>query len=287
MLRPMSEPFGLALKDGAILCQFCPRGCRLHLGATGRCGALENEACRLIPVRPAGSFRVKTVAADQTGLYKFRDQALVLCVESDGSCLEASKQAADSTPHLSAEQVVFVARAWGAGGIYLSSEDPVFDVGEGREILERAKAAGLVTALATTGYLLPRTREIVLDRVDVVNLRIWSLTQAFYAKRFGARIEPILATAEWLASRRDLAVEVTVPVLPGENDAPAELSRLVHWIGRTFGPDVPIHVEPGESGIWPEVVQGASEIMRASRLRPVAKTRRRRSAAPALPVAAH
>jgi pyruvate formate lyase activating enzyme len=239
----MDEPFAQPLTGGALLCSFCPRRCRLSLSETGRCAALAYGPEGLRPTRPPGAFRLRTVAAPLSGLFAFSDLHTVLQVLTSGSGLSGRTSEPPPDVHFTPEQVVFVASAWQADGIHLATDDPVFDVSEGHEIVMRARAAGMKAALTTSGYLTPAVREILFDGLHTVNLRLWSMGQAFYGTRFGARVEPVLSTVEWLGAHPRANVEVTVPIVAGENDRPFELERLARWIARTLGASVPIHFE--------------------------------------------
>jgi pyruvate formate lyase activating enzyme len=197
---------------------------------------------------------------------------LILSVETAGSGIETRRHRrgpalASDEPRFTPEQVVFVARAWNTSGVFLRSDDPVFGASEGHEILAQARAARLKTALTTTGFLLPIPREILLRTADVVNLRIWSVRPSFYFDRFGAAIQPVLSTIEWLSKWRDGTVEITTPLLPGENDGPGEIEELARWIARTLGAAVPIHFEAGDPRVTPKMLSDAAEMAREAPFR--------------------
>jgi pyruvate formate lyase activating enzyme len=289
----VTEPFAHAVKDGVLVCSFCPRRCRLTVTEVGRCGALACDVCGLRLTRAPGTFRLRTLAPEQARLLSFPKDRIVLAVESGGSGLETRtlEPLGDQDTRFTPEQVVFVARAWDAAAVHLVSDDPVFGVAEGHDILAHARAAGLKTAVTTTGFLLPQSREIVLDGADIVNLKIWSTSPTFYTRRFGARVEPVLQTVEWLGSRRSLTIEATIPILPGQNDAPFEVERLAHWISRSLGLHVPIHFVPGAPGVPDDAVDQAIEIARTAGFRAVTNAsaprpplQRRRPRPPRAPV---
>jgi pyruvate formate lyase activating enzyme len=267
------EPFATPLKGGALLCRFCPRGCRLTAGHEGVCGALSYDGEGLRQTHAPGHFRLRMVASERSGIAAFPRERVVLTVDSAGSGLEghAFEPLQEIDTRFSPEQVVFVARAWDACAVHLASDDPVFGVAEGLEILQQAHRAGLRSAVTTSGYLLPVPREILLGSAGIVSLRIWSLSPTFYSRRFGARVEPVLSTDEWLAGRRDIPVEVTMPLVPGSNDAPFEIERLVRWIGRTLGPRVPVHIEAGAPEVSPGALEDAREIARSAGFRDAVK----------------
>lgn len=249
----MDPIFSQRLEDGRVLCSFCPRRCRLTASETGWCGALERCGDELVVARQGAPFRLDVAPAEASGLQRFCPGTAFAAIRTRGSGLEVRSAAPDvddaQAPWLSPEEAVALARTWGCRGIYLRADDPVFGITEGFQLFERARAAGLRTALRSSGYLLPRGREIVFAFTDAVEFRLFSASGGVYGKRFGARVEPVLDTIAWAGKRPELWIEITVPLLPGENDDPAELRKLGKWIGEHVGVGVPVHVASGVSAL--------------------------------------
>ena len=249
MIYSMESAFSHPLPDGRLLCTFCPRRCLLASGDVGSCGALRYSNGLLGRARSGVTFSIRVAPVEACGFTRFFPGTAFLVVESPGSGLESARQdfgqTLAKTSWIDPDEAVFLARTWGCKGIILETDDPVFGVTEGYEILEKARRMGLGTAITTTGYLLPKGRELLFAHCDAVNLHLFSAYDAFYRRHFGARPQPIQETVDWLSHKRSFSIEVTVPLLAGENDRPADVDRLARWIRETLGPSTPIHFVAG------------------------------------------
>ena len=244
----MESVFSHPIPDGRLLCTCCPRRCLLGTGEVGSCGALQSAGGLLGRTRNGVTFSIRVAAVEACGFARFFPGTAFLVVESPGSGLEIAQrdfgQTPDNTPWIDPDEAVFLARSWGCKGVVLKTDDPVFGVSEGYEILEKARRIGLGTAVTTTGYLLPKGRELLFAHSDAINLRLFSPC-AFYRRHFGAQQQPIQDTVEWLSHKKSFWIEVTVPILTGENDRPSDLDRLAHWIRESIGPSTPVHFVAG------------------------------------------
>lgn len=269
----MEPVFSQRLDDGRLLCSLCPRRCRLTNSESGWCGALERHGDELVSPEPGAPFRLDVAPAEASGLQRFCPGTAFAAIRTRGSGLEVWGRPRDPReehlPWLSAEEAVVLARTWGCRGVFLAQDDPVYGITEGFALFERARAAGLKTAIRSSGYLLPRGREILFAFADAVEFRLYSIAGALYGKRFSARVEPILETIAWAAQRPDLWIEITVPLLPGENDDPAELRRLGDWLFRGIGAERPVHVTSGGPALRESDLDRAAAALRAAGLRDV------------------
>ncbi|HEV8267206.1 MAG TPA: hypothetical protein VGR00_03190 [Thermoanaerobaculia bacterium] len=267
----LETPFIHLLPDGRAVCSVCPRRCRLERNGTGTCGALRFADGDLHRTHKGCAFDVRVTAAEGCGLTRFHPGTAWLGIESPGSGLQVQHDLVAGGPDqllsaLSAEEAVFLARVWGCKGIYLDTDDPVFGVGEGFEILQKARAASLKTAVVSTGYLLPRSRELLFANADAVSLTLFSIAPGFYRRRFGARPDPVLETVQWLRRRPSIWVEVTLPLFVGENDKPVDVDHLARWVDETLGPSTPFHVVSADPFLPPGALERAAETARRAGL---------------------
>ena len=87
----------------------------------------------------------------------------------------------------------------------------------------------------------PRPREAFYENIDAANVDLKGFNDDFYRRLTGGRLEPVLDTLRWLAHRNGTWLEITNLLVPGENDAPAEIERMCRWIAADLGLDVPLH----------------------------------------------
>jgi pyruvate formate lyase activating enzyme len=104
-----------------------------------------------------------------------------------------------------------------------------------------ARLAGLRTVFVSNGYIAPEPLREIAPHLDAANIDLKSFSDAFYKRICGARLEPVLQA---LRLYRELGIwlEVTTLVIPGENDAEADLAGCAGFIARELGVDVPWHL---------------------------------------------
>jgi pyruvate formate lyase activating enzyme len=77
--------------------------------------------------------------------------------------------------------------------------------------------------------------------MDAANVDLKGFTEDFYHRICAGHLAPVLATLEHLANETDVWFELTTLLIPGLNDADAELDAMTCWVVERLGPDVPMH----------------------------------------------
>lgn len=103
------------------------------------------------------------------------------------------------------------------GGVTVSGGEPLLQPGFTGALLARCKAAGLHTALDTSGFLGARANDDLLDATDLVLLDLKSSEPDLYRRVTGRDLEPTLRFARRL-SDRGTAVWVRFVLVPGLTD---------------------------------------------------------------------
>jgi pyruvate formate lyase activating enzyme len=111
------------------------------------------------------------------------------------------------------------------GGFTVSGGEPLQQPAFTRALLERAKAAGLHTALDTSGFLGRRADDALLDATDLVLLDIKAGCEETHRRVTRRPLRPTLEFAERLAARGQ-AVWVRFVLVPGLTDAEPEVERV-------------------------------------------------------------
>ncbi|MFY1632899.1 pyruvate formate-lyase-activating protein [Solwaraspora sp. WMMB335] len=112
------------------------------------------------------------------------------------------------------------------GGVTLSGGEPLMQPDFVREVLRRCRAAGLHTALDTSGFLGTRADDALLDAADLVLLDVKSSDPATYRRvtRTG-RLGPTLRFAQRLADR-GTPMWIRFVLVPGLTDAPDNVAGV-------------------------------------------------------------
>ena len=111
------------------------------------------------------------------------------------------------------------------GGLTLTGGEPLAQAGFCREILRLAKAAGLNTAIETSGYAPLKVVKAVEPFVDLWLYDVKILDPANCQKHTGRPLAPVLENIRYLnAAKRRIVMRC--PMIPGINDDETELAAL-------------------------------------------------------------
>lgn len=115
------------------------------------------------------------------------------------------------------------------GGATLSGGEPLLQPAFTGEILRRCKAAGLHTALDTSGNLGARADDALLADTDLVLLDIKSFDRARYRSLTGGELAPTLRFARRLDAL-GVPVWVRYVLVPGRTDKEADVDGLAAFL---------------------------------------------------------
>jgi len=115
------------------------------------------------------------------------------------------------------------------GGVTLSGGEVLAQSAFAAEVLRLCKEAGLHTAIETCGCGAKEALESVLRYTDYTMFDLKAFDPLLHRRLTGRSNEAILENAR-LAAALSKTFVVCLPLIPGCNDAPAELSQLARFI---------------------------------------------------------
>ena len=104
-----------------------------------------------------------------------------------------------------------------------------------------AKENGLMNIFVTNGYISPEPLAEIAPILDAANIDLKGFSETFYREVVGAKLSEVLDT---IIEYRRLGVwlEITTLIIPGLNDAEAELKGIAAFIVQHLGAETPWHV---------------------------------------------
>ena len=97
---------------------------------------------------------------------------------------------------------------------------------------------GLKNVLITNGMINPEPFKALLPYIDAMNIDLKSFSKGYY-KRLDGDLEAVKRIIEMAA--KEIHLEITTLIIPGENDSEEEMSKLASWLG-AINPDIPLHI---------------------------------------------
>lgn len=237
-----------------VLCDVCPKFCKLREGQIGFCRARSNIGGKIVPINYGQATSLALDPIEKKPLMRFCPGTYILSYGSYGCnlrcpyCQNASISMAgpDNCPHrlITPEGLTDLA-------VDLSKQEPsnigvAFTYNEPtvcfefiRDTSKLLHEAGLKSVVVTNGGLVRKYADELLPHVDALNIDLKGFSDEFYRYvkgEFDTVKEFIKAAVE-----HKCHVELTTLAIPTKNDDPEEMEREAEWIA-SISPDIPLHL---------------------------------------------
>lgn len=239
--------------DGAVGCDLCAHRCRIRPGLRGICGVRENRDGTLASLVTDRIVSAGVDPIEKKPLFHFLPATLAYSIATAGCnfhCLFCQNWEIAQWPRehggplpgtrIAPGEVVEAARRARCASIAYTYTEPTifFELALGTSRL--AVEAGLRNVFVTNGYMTPEALALAAPVLHGANVDLKSFSDRYYRKVCGATLAPVLDTIRGMRER-GIWVEVTTLLIPGRNDADAELASLARWLA-SVDRDMPWHV---------------------------------------------
>lgn len=237
-----------------VLCDVCPKFCKLREGQIGFCRARSNIGGKIVPINYGQATSLALDPIEKKPLMRFCPGTYILSYGSYGCnlrcpyCQNASISMAgpDNCPHrlITPEGLTDLAvdlskQEPGNIGVAFTYNEPTVCFEFIRDTSKLLHEAGLKSVVVTIGGLVRKYADELLPHVDALNIDLKGFSNEFYRYvkgEFDTVKEFIKAAVE-----HKCHVELTTLVIPTKNDDPEEMGREVEWIA-SISPEIPLHL---------------------------------------------
>lgn len=244
-------------------CEVCFRHCELQEGQTGPCGArTASGGC----VRPVFYGRVSSLTLDpieKKPLARFHPGSMILSAGGLGCnlrcpfCQNHEIAQADGEngfpvrteempPDTLAELAAHYRQA-GNIGLAFTYNEPLVCWEYVRDTARLVHERGMLNVLVTNGCAEAGILEQLAPYIDAMNIDLKGFTDRYYREVLGGDRQMVMAFIREAVKR--CHVELTMLVVPGENDSEEEMLRLSEWVaglqdvsGGRQGREIPLHI---------------------------------------------
>ena len=237
-----------------VLCDVCPKFCKLREGQIGFCRARSNIGGKIVPINYGQATSLALDPIEKKPLMRFCPGTYILSYGSYGCnlrcpyCQNASISMAgpDNCPHrlITPEGLTDLAvdlskQESGNIGVAFTYNEPTVCFEFIRDTSKLLHEAGLKSVVVTNGGLVRKYADELLPHVDALNIDLKGFSNEFYRYvkgEFDTVKEFIKAAVE-----HKCHVELTTLAIPTKNDDPEEMEREAEWIA-SISPDIPLHL---------------------------------------------
>ncbi len=237
--------------DGRILCQLCPRACRLKPGDRGFCFVRANRDGQMVLDTYGRSTGFCIDPIEKKPLNHFLPGTPVLSFGTAGCNLgckfcqnwdiSKSREVARLSDAATPDAIAQAAQTHGCRSVAFTYNDPVIWAEYAIDTAAACRAHEIKTVAVTAGYIMPQARGDFFAAMDAVNIDLKAFTEQFYHQITGAHLDPILDTIRYACRETGCWVELTNLVIPNANDDEDQLRRMCDWVVEAVGCDVPVH----------------------------------------------
>lgn len=235
-------------EGGHLLCDLCPRRCRLKEGETGYCGTRQHIGGELQALNYPLAHTSAPRPMEAVPLHHFWPGSTVLALGSFGANLECEKGLERARHHgayeaLPPEAVPPLTEARGADCAAFVLSEPVVWAEYVMDVAREMRGRRKPTVLNSNGYVEPWTVDDLIEDVDAICFRLKAFSDRFYRRHCHGRMDEVQEACA-IACGSDSHVELVYEILPGKNDSPQELRSFTRWVDEDLGEDVPIIFAP-------------------------------------------
>jgi len=236
-----------------VVCETCPRHCRLADGAIGFCRARRVEGGQVVA---ANYGRISSVALDpieKKPLAFFHPGSLVLSIGSYGCNLrcpfcqndDISQHGADevpcrtATPAELADLAAQLKKERNNIGIAYTYNEPLVGWEFVRDCAHEIRTRNMLNVLVSNGCASEGVIAELAPLIDAANIDLKGPSQDYY-DWVGGDFKAVCRTIAMLHGA-GCHVEVTTLVVPGRNDSEADMEAIAAFVA-SVSPDIPLHV---------------------------------------------
>lgn len=234
-----------------VICDLCPRYCKLKENQVGFCNARKNIEKKIVPINYGKLLSLSLDPIEKKPLAYYKQGSLILSVGSFGcnmNCqfcqnyeIARAREFDYKTYDISSEELINLAlekKNIGNIGIAFTYNEPLVGFEYLLDTSILAKEKNLDIVVVTNGQINEKYLQKLLPYVSAWNIDLKSFSEEGY-KKLGGDFKTTLKTIE-LASKSS-HVEVTTLVVPGISDDLNLFEEEVKFLAN-LDKDIPLHI---------------------------------------------
>ncbi len=238
------------LANNLVQCDLCPNNCRLKPGQTGLCRARKNINGQLYSLNYGRAVAVHIDPIEKKPFFHFLPGAKAYSLAAAGCNLRCQycqnwdiSQVSPldiKTPYQPPAEIIAQAEQAGAPVIAFTYSEPVVFYEYILDIARLAHQRGLKTVMVSSGYINPQPLKELLPYLDGIKIDLKAFDDKFYQKITKGHLSPVLNTLK-IIHQAHKHLEIVYLLIPGENDSPAEISKMSRWLKQNLGAEAILH----------------------------------------------
>ncbi|MBN2601332.1 MAG: AmmeMemoRadiSam system radical SAM enzyme [Candidatus Marinimicrobia bacterium] len=236
--------------EDAVQCELCPHRCKIAHNRFGLCSVRQNIDGKLYALAYGHPVAIHVDPIEKKPLYHYFPGSKILSIGTIGCNLfcefcqnwDIARATADNVKNrlVEPEDIIESARSSGLLGIAFTYNEPTVFGEYVLDIARLAHNAGLKTVMVSNGYITPEAIGDIYPFIDAANIDLKAFSQEFYRRYCKGDLQSVL-DALLEIKRHGTFLELTTLIIPGLNDNATEIEKMIDWIVKNLGVDIPLH----------------------------------------------
>ena len=249
-LHPVPARWNKPLENGWVECGVCPRACRISEGERGTCGTRENRSGKLYTLVHSRPCALGLDPVEKKPFFHVMPGALALSLATPGCNLECrccqnweiaqARPEQVKTMELSPAGVVALAKQKQAPLVACTYTEPVVFAEYVQDIARAGRRAGLRTLMISNGYVQAQPLAELCADLAAYKVDLKGFDPGYFKQHTGGELRHVLDTLRRL-KKHGTWTEIVTLVIPGQNDAEAEMRALARFVRDELSPETPVH----------------------------------------------
>lgn len=237
---------------GQIVCDICPRKCKLDENQSGFCKVRKNINGKITSTVYGYTTGLAIDPIEKKPLFHFYPKSKVLsfgtfgcnmgCVFCQNHHISKHEQDFSLSQKISPEEIVSLALKYNCKSVAFTYNDPIVFLEYAQDTAKICKEKGIKTVAVTAGFMNKEPREDFYTLIDAANIDLKGFSEDFYKKNCLANLAPVLETIKYVANQTKCVLELTTLLIEGENDNYQTLKNEFEWIIEYTGAKTPLHL---------------------------------------------
>ncbi len=236
---------------GEVVCELCPKACRIPEGGAGDCRIRVNLGGKLRAVTYGRPSAIHIDPMEKKPLFHFHPGSPVFSIATAGCNLhckfcqnwQLSQRGAEEMEEIfraPPRDVVDLARTEGCTSIAYTYSEPIVYAEYVYDTAARARAQGMSNVFVTAGYINREPMRKLAGVLDAANTDIKAFDDGYYRDLCGGSLKPVLDGLV-VCREEGMWLEITNLIVPTLNDDLAMIRRMSRWIRDELGAGTPLH----------------------------------------------
>ncbi len=240
------------IKDKKIRCDLCSHRCLIDDGDKGKCCVRINKNGVLYSLVYGKVIAENVDPIEKKPLYHFLPGTLSYSIATVGcnfKCFFCQNWQISQMPcddgviegrDLDVKTIIENTKNSNCRSISYTYTEPTIFFEYAYDIAKAANEEGIKNVFVTNGFMTKECIEMIHPYLDAANIDLKSFRDDFYIRNAGARLNPVLDSIRYI-HKKNIWVEITTLLIPGENDSDEELQDIAQFIA-SIDKSIPWHI---------------------------------------------